>query len=92
MLLGVGKAVESVSDSTEPDSREVGTCVLWRDGGGEADTREGEAGEARATTGAGRSLRSVLWRDGGSDGEGSDWITLRRSLFVRIADDWIIGT
>jgi len=92
MLLGVGEAVESARDPTEPDSREVGTCVLWREGGGEADTREGEAGEARATTGPGRSIGSVLRRDGGSDGEGSDRITLRRSLFVRIADDWIMGT
>lgn len=86
MLLGVGEAVESVSDSTEPVSREVGPCVLW------PDTSEGEAGEARATTGTGRSLKRVPWRDGGSDGEGSAWITLRRSLFVRIAYDWIMGT
>jgi hypothetical protein len=92
MLLGVGVAVESVSDSTEPDSREARVCVFWRDGGGEAGTREGEAGGARATTGAARSLGNPLWRDGVSDGEGSDWITLRRSLFVRIAEDWIMGT
>ena len=91
-LLGVGGLVESASDSTEPDSREVGICVFWRDGGGEADTREGEAGGARATKGTARSLGRVLCRDGGSDGEGSDWITLSRSLFVRIADDWIMGT
>lgn len=86
MLLGVGEAVVSVSDSTEPVSRDIGTCVLW------PDTREGEAGDARATTGTGRSIGRVPWRDGGSDGEGSAWITLRRSLFVRIADDWIMGT
>ena len=49
-----------MSDSTEPDSREVDTCVVWREGGGEADTNEGEAGEARVTAGAGRSLGRVL--------------------------------
>lgn len=92
MLLGVGEAVESVSDSTEPNSREVGICVFWRDGGGDADTREGEAGGARVTREAARSPGRVPWRESGSDGEGSDWITLRRSLFVRIADDCIIGT
>jgi hypothetical protein len=56
MLLGVGVAVESASDSTEPDSREAGVCVFWRDGGGEAETKEGEAGEARAAVGVARSL------------------------------------
>jgi len=86
MLLGIG-VVESVSDSTEPDSREVGICVLWREGGGEAGTTEGEAGVARATMEAVRSLGRAVWRNGCSDGEGSDWITLKRSLFVRIADD-----
>jgi hypothetical protein len=60
ILLGVGDAVESVSDSTEPDSREIGICVFWRESGGEAGTREGDAGEPRVTTGAGRSLGSVL--------------------------------
>jgi hypothetical protein len=60
ILLGVGEAVESVNDSTEPDSRDVDTCVVWREGGGEADTSEGEAGEARVTAGAGRSLGRVL--------------------------------
>ena len=60
MLLGVGEAIESVSDSTEPDSRAIGICVFWRDNGGEAGTREGDAGEGRATTGTGRSLGRVL--------------------------------
>ncbi len=60
ILLGVGEAFESASDSTEPESRDVDTCVVWREDGGEADTSEGEAGEARVIPGAGRSLGRVL--------------------------------